>query len=148
MPRFWANATASATEWSVEAVKEGVRITGGSKLAATRAVEEFLRVCTFGAGNTLAVPVDLSLSGKEADRLDNSSFLSYLPSGSAALIDSNGKGNLMTPEWAESLVMTEVRILTASKGKRLQHAVKLFAPRIVIPASGNSEPFRGFTFMP
>ena len=113
-------------DWSITAGKDSVIFASGSGVAATAAVEAFLRLYTFGTDMTLSVPEGEILSYNYArDKIDNSGYLSYIPSSEVSLIDTNGKGKIMSPEWIDSLIIVELRPLTASIGGQLRNSYDL-----------------------
>ena len=112
--------------WRIKANENGLTISGKSGVYMVQAVKEFMRRFTFGTDNSLSVPSDLELSFDiEKERIDNSTLLSYIPSDKVRLLDTTGDGKIMSPEWIESLIMVELRPLTASNGGLLRDSYDL-----------------------
>ena len=113
-------------DWSIKADGNNVTFSAGGSVAMLAAVEHFLRRYTFGTDMTLAVPSDLSDTYVyERDKIDNTSLLSYIPSESVKLTKTNESGSIMSPEWIDSLIMVELRPLTASIGGKLSQSYDL-----------------------
>ena len=103
-----------------------VTLTAGSSISARAAIDEFMRRYTFGTDKTLSVPEgDIISYDCYKNKIDNSKLLSYIPSDSVKLIDTNGKGRIMSPEWIDSLIIVELRPLTASTGGTLRNSYDL-----------------------
>ena len=112
--------------WRIKADEKGISITASSSSYIGCAVDEFLRRFTCGSSFTLAVPETLDISyDYKTDKIDNSSLLSYIPTDKVKLLDTTGDGKIMSPEWIESLVIVELRIVTASIGGYLKDSYDL-----------------------
>ena len=112
--------------WRIDADADGVTISASTGNYIGLAVDEFLRRFTYGDGMTLSLPEELSISydyGK--DKIDNTSLLSYIPTDKVKLLDTTGNGKIMSPEWIESLIIVELRPLTASTGGYLKDSYDL-----------------------
>ena len=96
---------------------ETVSILGGSSEALTRATYAFLTAaCADSKGKKFIVTQNAEYSFTYSeDSVDNSSLLSY-NGKNAKLVNSWSDGLLQSPEWIDTLVMTEVRLDTASIG--------------------------------
>ncbi|MBO4422902.1 MAG: hypothetical protein J5879_05655 [Clostridia bacterium] len=113
-------------DWRIKADGHGITVTAENSTEANRAVERFLRAATSGSDTTLSIPYDLDLCYEyEKDKIDNSALLSYKSSDKVSLIDTAGNGKIMSPDWIESLIMVELRPLTASIGGRLKDSYDL-----------------------
>ncbi len=102
---------------SVDREKQKITLSGGSAEALTRAAEVFLTfACAAGKNGRLAVDDSVEYSFNAADdSVDNSSLLSY-KGDENKLVYSFTNGLLKSPEWLDSLILTEVRLDTASIG--------------------------------
>lgn len=117
---------------SLDEASGNIKVTGGSAAALDRAVRVLLaKTCagkhagsTDGAGgangaNGATLTVDATLDFEfvyDRDHTDNSSLLSYIPTESVSLVPGNASGSIMTPEWAESLIIVELKTDLASIG--------------------------------
>lgn len=116
----------SQNGWRITTDSEGVHFSASSGNYINCAAEEFLRRFTYGEETTLSVPYGLSVSyDYEKDKINNTSLLSYIPSDRVKLLDTTGNGKIMSPEWIESLVIVELRLLTASTGGMLKDSYDL-----------------------
>ncbi|MBQ1846820.1 MAG: hypothetical protein II135_02340, partial [Clostridia bacterium] len=118
--------TNSPTDWEISFYGSKLLIYGCAEAGLLRAVEAFFRIYTNGDSKTLQIPEDISLSYHyETDKIDNSALLSYIPSDKVKLTDTYGNGKVMSPEWVDSLIMVELRPVTASIGGYLKDSYDL-----------------------
>ncbi len=118
--------TNSPTDWEISFSGSKLLIYGCAETGLLRAVEAFFRIYTNGDSKTLQIPEDISLSYHyETDKIDNSALLSYIPSDKVKLTDTYGNGKVMSPEWVDSLIMVELRPVTASIGGYLKDSYDL-----------------------
>ena len=116
----------SLNGWRIESDENGVIISASTGNYIGLAVNEFLRRFTYGDEMTLALPEKVSISyDYGADKIDNSSLLSYIPTDKVKLLDTTGNGKIMSPEWIESLIIVELRPVTASIGGYLKDSYDL-----------------------
>ena len=96
---------------------EKIMLTGGSSEALKRAAAAFLTAaCAESKGKALKVSEIIEYSyDSSRDSVDNSALLSY-KGENAELVSSWTNGLLKSPEWLDSLIVTEVRLDTASIG--------------------------------
>ena len=116
----------SLNGWRITTDEKGLHIFASSSNYIGSAVDEFLRRFTYGDGLTLEVPFDISICyDYGTDKTDNTSLLSYIPTDRVKLLDTTGNGKIMSPEWIESLIIVELRPLTASIGGKLKDSYDL-----------------------
>lgn len=104
-----------------------ITVTGGSDAALDAAVRVLLaKTCAGKHGEALRVDDSLNYSFVyERDQTDNSSLLTYIPTESVSLTQTNASGSIMSPEWVDSLIMVELRTEVASLGGKLADSLDL-----------------------
>jgi len=115
------------SDWSIDFDEKSgdVLLKGGSAVALKYAVEKFLETVCIKGGDVPQFSSDIDYSySAEKDGTDNSYLLKY-EGDNAKLLPSYSKGILMTPEWADSLIMVELRPEMASIGGTLPECKKL-----------------------
>lgn len=98
-----------------------ISLTAGSPDSMQRAIRTFVSAyCGSSLGNLV---IDVTAGNRldiiydyDKDKIDNSAFLSYRGGKATTLSASDSKGELMTPDWVDTLIMVELRIDTASIG--------------------------------
>lgn len=115
--KLTANGEAKDYSVTVDTSCKTVTLCGGSSEALERAAYAFLTAaCTESNGNTFKVTKKAEYSYIHSrDSVDNSALLNY-EGDKNRLVSSWSDGLLKSPKWIDSLIMTEVRLDTASIG--------------------------------
>ena len=105
--------------WSltVDEATGNIEIKAGGAVAMSRAVQIFITQHLARSEGNLLVDVagDYTYS-YAADKIDNSSLLSYEGGDKTVLTPSDEDGDLMTPAWLDTAIMVELRMDMASIG--------------------------------
>ncbi len=103
-------------EYDYKIILDGERvvIAGGSDKAVAGAVDYFIAHYIDADAKKLLIPEDLNYMYK-FEKTDNSSLIPvYVPDEHVTLEAAEPGGEAMTPDWAKTLIMTEVHIETAT----------------------------------
>ena len=105
--------------WSltVDEATGNIEIKAGGAVAMSRAIQTFITGHLARSEGNLLVDVagDYTYS-YAADKIDNSSLLSYEGGDKTVLTPSDEDGDLMTPAWLDTAIMVELRVDMASIG--------------------------------
>lgn len=103
-----------------------IEIRAGGVVAMSRAIQTFITQHLARSEGDLLVDVagDYTYS-YAADKIDNSSLLSYEGGDKTVLTPSDDDGKLMTPAWLDTAVMVELRIDMASIGGTFKESYDL-----------------------
>ena len=114
--------------WSltVDEATGNIEIKAGGTVAMSRAIQTFITQHLARSEGNLLVDVagDYAYS-YAADKIDNSSLLSYEGGDKTVLTPSDEDGKLMTPAWLDTAVMVELRIDMASIGGSFKESYDL-----------------------
>ena len=114
--------------WSltVDEATGNIEIKAGGAVAMSRAIQTFITQHLARSEGNLLVDVagDYTYS-YAADKIDNSSLLSYEGGDKTVLAPSDEDGKLMTPAWLDTAVMVELRIDMASIGGSFKESYDL-----------------------
>lgn len=107
-------------DWSIKYNPGGsVTLSGGSEAAIEYAVNKFLEEILIVSESEPELSAELDYSYSSENGTDNSALLSYKGGKDVKLMPSYSDGILLTPEWADSLIIVELRPDTASIGGTL-----------------------------
>ena len=118
----------NAMDWSFTADEKSgaITLTAGSPATMKAAINYFATQCCGYSDGSLLVDTALTKTYTyAADKIDNSSLLSYEGGSKTVVAPSDENGKVMSPAWLDSAIMVEVRLDTASIGGTFQSSRQL-----------------------